>query len=469
MLEYLRNASNKPVAKILMGLLIFSFVGWGVADWIFGASMRDSIVAQVGSDSISVQQFSVEKSRAMARLSKEQQKQIYTDATVANAFNNQILADLIKYKMVESHARDLGFIVSDKRVAAEIRDFSEFQDQGQFSVNKFYAVLMNSGFTEDQFGEYLRSQILRSYTLGAMSMPIAIPEFAIKAAYNARYGERAIEYSTVKFSDFKVGEPTTEQLREFYAQNPKMVPETRSASYVLITAQMDKPDTYEAGYKKAQSVEDAIISGDSMEKAAKEHGAKFVALPTFSKDKRPVDALLTDSMLAKMFAMDMGMESELIETKQGFVIIRVDNVKPSHSAEFESVKNNLTADWKQEEQKKQAYIAANAKLVDVNKGEKMSGKTATVSRMSGAPTDVLVAAFKQTVGKNALVPGSDAFYVLRVDKEIMPKMDTAKTAGMRKELQTMTMRQVMDDYNAFLSREYPVKINHKMWDKLLAH
>ena len=57
MLEYLRNAADKPVAKALMFVLIFSFVGWGAAEWIFGGASSDTSLVHVGSADVSLQQF----------------------------------------------------------------------------------------------------------------------------------------------------------------------------------------------------------------------------------------------------------------------------------------------------------------------------------------------------------------------------------------------------------------------------
>lgn len=466
MLEYLRNAADKPVAKILIGILAFSFVGWGVAEWIFGGVAGDNTLVRVGGEKVTVQQFNLEKARLLANMDKDQQRAVYTDAETARAFTNEILSTLTTQRMAENRAEDLGFVVTDGRIAREIREFPEFQLNGQFSTYLFDNVLINSGYTESDFADVLRGQVLRGYVLGAMSVPMQVPEFAVNAAYNARYGQRQIDYSTVKFSDFDVAAPTDAQLQEFYAKNPHVVPEHRTVSYVLIPASMDKPDSYDAGYATAMKVEDDIISGESMSAAASKNKVKYVSLGAFPADKRPVDAILTDTMVAKIFDMEEGLESELMETKQGFVIVRVDKIAPAHNAEFASVKKNLVADWRREEQRKQAYVRANEVLVDLNQNGTMAGKkTATVSRTSGAPTDVLVAAFNSGIGTNSIVPGTDAFYVLHTEKEIAPKIDTKKMADLRKELQNMSSREIMDDYNSFLIREYPVKINEKVFDR----
>ena len=469
MLEYLRNAAEKPVAKFLIALLAFSFVGWGVAEWIFGSVTMDNTMIRVGDGEVTLQQFSAERSREMAKMSREEQRSVYTDPIEADRLAQRVLSNLTSQRMAENRAFDLGFVVSDSRIAREIRSFSEFQENGAFSPYLFDSVLNNSGYTEAEFAAILRGQVLRSMVLGAMDAPVALPEFAVKSMYDARYSTRDIEYATIRFADFNVENPTDEQLRTFYAQNPRMVPEFRTVSYILIPADMSKPDSYDAAYATAVKVEDDIIAGESFKDVAKKHNVKYVALKPFSADKRPVDEVLSDKMVAAMFDMDAGLESEMLETKQGFVIARVDEIVPAHTQEFESVKKDLVADWKREEQKKKAYVHANEVLVDLNKDGKLADKkSVNVSRTSGAPIDVLNAAFNNPVETNTIVPGSDAFYVLRIKSVQVPAADAKKMEDLRKEMKTLSENMIMDDYNSFLIREYPVRINEKVYKRAFA-
>lgn len=465
MLEYLRNAAEKPVAKILISILAFSFIGWGVAEWIFSGTMGDNTLMRVGGHKVSMQQFNMEKSRQLAAMTREQQRATYADPALTAALNASVLGTIASQQMAQNRADDLGFVVTDGRIAREIREFPEFQLNGRFSTYLFSDVLRNSGYSEADFADVLRGQVLRQMVLGSMVMPIAVPKFAVLAAYNARYATRDIEYATVNFSDYKVGTPTDDQLREYYAQNPQVVPEQRTASYVLVPAKMDTPDTYDAGYTLAQRVEDDIISGDALSVAAKKHDAKFVALKPVARGEKISDSVLTDAMIAKIFAMDEGTESEILETKQGFVIIRLDAVAPEHNAEYASVKNNLIADWQRAEQKKQAYVRANEILVDLNQNNKFNGKSATVTRANGAPIDVLAAAFNSPINTNLIVPTNNAFYVLRVKSEKMPTTDKKRLDALRSELIKASSAYTLDDYNSFLKRTYPVKVNEKVYNR----
>jgi len=467
MLEYLRNAAEKPLAKILIGILAFSFVGWGVAEWIFSGGMRDgTTLARVGGDAITMQQFNLEKSRVMANMTREQQRAVYADPAAMDAFSAQIMSNLATQQMANARADDLGFVVSDARIAREIREFPEFQLNGQFSTAMFDAVLANSGYSEADFANVLRGQILRSMTLGSMSVPLAVPRFAADAMYNARHGMRDIEYATVKFSDFKVPAPTDAELRTYYDQNPHVIPEKRTVEYVLVSADMSKPDEYDAAFKNAQKVEDDIIGGEALSTAATRHNARHKSFAAFDAAHRPADEIMTDAMVAKIFAMDEGVESELIETKKGFVILRVNKIAPAHNADFDAVKKNLVAGWTHDAQRKQAYLRANEMLVALNENGKLDNKkSATISRASGAPMAVLVSAFSAAPGTNALSEDENAFYVLAVKSEKAPRIDTKNMANINKELSEMSSRMLMDDYDAFLKRTYPVKINTRVYER----
>lgn len=378
------------------------------------------------------------------------------------------MGELTGQQMVQNRASDLGFVISDHRIARQIREIPAFQENGKFSEKRFDAALYANGLTEDRLAAVLRGDIARSMVLGSMSQRILVPEFVVDAMYNSRYATREIEYKTIKFNDFKAGKPSDDMLQTYYAQNPVTVPEMRSVSYVFVSADMSKPDSYDEGMSRMVKVEDEIIAGDTLEMAAKKHGAKFVQLKEFARNGATNDANITPEIVAKIFSMDEGADSETIEGKKGFIIVHIDKVKPEHNAEFASVKKDLAPAWEKAEKRKQAYEKANAILVDLNKENKWSGATTkVVTRTEGAPVAVLNDAFNNAVGTSKIVETPDAFYVLSVKSVKTPVMDTKKKAKLRSEMEQMIMYQVQADYNKFLHRKYPVKVNDKVYNRFI--
>ncbi len=468
MLEYLRNAADKPVAKVLMFILVFSFVGWGAAEWIFSGASRDTSLVHVGNADVSVQQFNNEKSIQLAAMSKDEQRASYTDPKKAAELTNSVISKLTTNQLALNRAKDLKFFVSEKRIAEEIKNDPQFQINGQFQPWIFDMVLQNSGAREKDVINSVRGKVLSNMALGAVNVSLPVPQFAVDAAYNARYTKRGIKYSTVKFSDYKVDEPTEEQLKIYHSSHPTIVPETRSVSYVFFAADNSKPDEYDAGYKKMQEIEDMIISGDGMKAAAEKGNAKYVNIANIARGVKVSDKVLTDDLIAKLFSMESGGESELIELKEGFIILRVDEVVAEHNAEYKDVKKSLVDGWKKAEQRKKAYEKANEKLIALNNGKTIKDvESASVSRTEGAPLEVLNVAFAGKNGDNVIAEDKGAFYVVSIGKDTMPASDKTKKESLRKELEKMSTRFVQDDYIRFLKHEYPVKINKRNYEKFI--
>jgi len=468
MLEYLRNAADKPVAKVLMGILIFSFVGWGVAEWVFGLTSSDTTLVRVGGEKISVQQYNATRSNELSALPREEQRELYSNPIKMADFQNDVIKHITSIHRINKHARDLGYVVSDHRVVGDIRAIPQFQENGKFSTAAFDKVLMASGLTEADIIGDLRAKALIEMVKVPTTTQIETPKFAVTATYNTRNAKREVNMATVKFSDFKVGTPTDDQLRDFYKVTPHRIPESRDISYIIVSATMDKPDEYEKALKTAQAIEDDIIGGETLMAAAKKHGATFKQHNNVSMEKMPNDKNITESVTANIFDLAAGTESELIETKQGFIIVRVDNIIPEHDAEFTSIKKDLTNEWTHAEQEKQAYKHANELLIELNKnGTLPKAKNVTISRTDGAPLAVLVAAFKNPIGENSIVSGTDEFYVINIVNEKMPTPNDNKIKEKQPEIANMSMRHLDADYGAYLERKYPAKINEKTYNRFV--
>jgi hypothetical protein len=468
-MQGLRNASERPWAKLLMGVLIFSFVGWGAANWILGESSVGGSLVTIGSESVSIRDFEQERNRQIAQMSKEMQKQIYSDRRSQTYFNQQIISNMATRILLEQHAANLGLVVSPAAVANIIKSSPEFWENGSFSTDKFDAVLDMNGISEKDFTNTLMRQELRETMLEVLNTNPGAPDFVINAIYNARNASRKIEYSAVKFDAFTVnGTPTDDNLREVYAKNPKMLPEYRTVSYVISPAKMSDNNSYERGYESARSMEDMLVAGDSMKDAAKKMRGGFRTFAPMTIQRQTAngdyikDSVFTDEMMKNLFAMDQGLESEIIETKNGFVIFRIEKIDQARAVPLEERKSALVSLWRKSEQEKQAYLRANEIL---SSGKKLAVST-TVTRTDGAPLEVLNAAFALDFGTSRIVQADDGFYVVKPISGNVPAKDMQKMKSISKEVKSTMTRQILDDYTNFLGRKYSIRPNERLMRKM---
>ncbi len=468
MIGYLRDMSEKPFAKVLIALLLFSFVGWGVAEWILGASNRSDLI-KVGSLGISMDKFQTDRNRQISLLSSANQKLLYTDKKYSSVFHSELIKNTINDLLLENRVRDLKLVVSDKKVADQIKLFPEFQEKGKYSSFKFYNILANNNYTEEKFADFVRSQILKSYLLTPFSLKPNIPDFIVKTAYKSRFGKKNIDYLVVNFDEFKVPSADDEKLKEFYLKNPIMTQESRDISYILIKTDMNKPDSFENGYKKAQALEDYIFSGDSFDTASKKLGsfAKLISVKSVVPNKS-YDNILTSDLISKLFNTDENVETEILETKFGFVIAKVDKINERKKVDFKNVKSDVIKAWKLEEQKKQAYLKVNSFLTQLNDKKSLPNlKNITVSRTEGLPLEVLYNIYNNKVGSSFIVPNKNSFYLVSIKKDIFEDIDKKKIENLKHELISSYSSMLLADYNSFLLRTYKIKMNDKMINRLV--
>ncbi len=487
MLETLRNASDKLWAKILMGVLIFSFVGWGVASWIFGENRMDDSVVTVGDQSVKITEFDREMNRQLAQMSKAMSKEIYTDPTARLYFAEQVLSNLVSRLLLEQRAIDLKLTVSNQYIASIIKNAPEFQENGFFSTEKFDAILYSNQMTEDQFANTLRRQYLRELVLVGLVESSIVPNFFSAGVYNNRYHERRIDYSVIKYDDFKISEtPTESDLKKLYAIEKPMMPEYRKISYILVPVKdMKNPDSYDNGYARAQKVEDAIISGEPMKSVAEKFKATYVSREPMTIQHKDIngktinDPILNDTMINSIFTMESGIESPLMEINSGFLIVRVDQIDTARATPFEKVKESLKTTWIEKQKEKLAYARANDMLSNIKQGKSFKeaagassvssyqmGSRVTRTSTSIFPSEVVTTTFATKPGKTVLAQGNRAFHLVHVIEQVKPTIDTEKMKSIKSESSNMISKMLIDDYTGFLARQYPVHTNERLFNKM---
>jgi uncharacterized protein YggU (UPF0235/DUF167 family) len=124
----------------------------------------------------------------------------------------------------------------------------------------------------------------------------------------------------------------------------------------------------------------------------------------------------------------------------------------------------LTSLWRKSRQEMMAYERANELVVD----NKKLANTATVGRTNGAAIEILNAAFTIPVGQIRIIPGEDAFHIVKITEIITPKEDERKKRELTTEIRNTISRQTLDDYTGFLQNKYPIKVNDKTMRRLMS-
>ncbi|MBP6563509.1 MAG: peptidyl-prolyl cis-trans isomerase, partial [Neisseriaceae bacterium] len=356
---------NTP-AKVLVGLVALSFVGFGATTLTGG----EPYIAKVGGEIITEGDVSQALKAQGAENTPELRDGVY--------------ANLLRRAYLLVGAENMGVAVSIEQIKQIIVKEQSFQDENGFNESLYQDYLQAQGMTETQLIEQLRKefsvnsvlsmvqagQIVSDaqvqqeasiwnarYTLRtAMIDPRAFAaEVAVDdAKLNAYYTEHKAEYvlplavklsSVVLTTDAVKSKVTVndEEVKKYYDEHVKqMAPPERKVSHILLAFADDTPAAKADAKKKAEGVLQEAKANPSQFAALAQ---KYSEDPGSAADGGNLDFMAQNGMMVKpfedaAFALAKGQVSDLVETQFGYHILLVTDIKPAPT--FESMKADLT-------------------------------------------------------------------------------------------------------------------------------
>ncbi len=113
-----------------------------------------------------------------------------------------------------------------------------------------------------------------------------------------------------------------------------------------IETSLKKVQASDLAYQKADTSYDEVLKGRTMADIGKEEGVKYVQTDFFPTGQ-PIQGLEGEEKVAQTAAtLEPGEPSPVMETAQGYVIVRLDERKPERDAELKEVKDKVEQDLK---------------------------------------------------------------------------------------------------------------------------
>lgn len=382
MLEKIREGSQGPIVKVILGVIIVAFALTGVNAYLGGSA--DVYVAKVNGAEISRAEFDRAYQNQRSRM-QEQFGEMFDMLAADDAYMGQLragaLEELIEEKLAVEFAKDLGMQLSADALRDIIRTMPEFQVNGQFNNDVYTRTLMMLGMSSAQFVDYMENQIIRMLALqGAFSSEFALPtevnrfqqlqnerrsgryavvtgeqfadqvelsEAEIKAWYenNTERFEVAeqitLQYVELTYQDVLDNVSVTDaEVREFYERNPQAysTKEERRIAHILFEFGNDEnaaKERAEAVLTRLQNGEDfaALAASTSDDVFSGEDGGNLGVLERGSIDP--------DVEAAGFALQTVGAISGVVRSEFGFHIIQLTDFKPRQQTAFSEVADDI--------------------------------------------------------------------------------------------------------------------------------
>lgn len=378
MMDNLRAASNHVVLKIILGLIILSFVLTGVGNYLIGGG--SDYAAKVNGHEISraelEQAYNSERNRQQQMLG-EQFSQLASNEGYMQQMRQQALSQLIDQTLLDQYIKDLHIGISDDQVKQAIFNQKAFQTNGKFDNGKYNALIGNMGFSADQYAEALRKQLATQQLINA----VANTDFMLKDETTKLVDlvsqKRDIRQAVINVNALAAKQTVTDQeIDQYYQQhqNSFMAPEQYRVSYIKMDAaslQETASDTdiqswydqHKADYTQpqrnrysviqtkteadAKAVLDALKKGEDFATLAK---TKSVDPITARKggDMGWLEPETTPDELKGANLTQKGQLSGVINSSVGFLVARLDDIQPEQVKPLADVRDAIAEKVKQE-------------------------------------------------------------------------------------------------------------------------
>ncbi|MBH2906519.1 peptidylprolyl isomerase [Serratia marcescens] len=393
MMDNLRAAANHVVLKIILALIILSFVLTGVGNYLIGGS--GDYAAKVNGQTIEraqlEQAFQSERSRMQQQLG-DQFSALAGNEGYMQQMRRQVLSQLIDNMLLDQYAKKLGLAVSDDQIKDAIRKAPYFQTNGQFDNAKYLDLIGRMGYTADNFAQSMRQQLVNQQVIQAFGDSGFVLPFESQAMAALVLQERDVRLATIDLKALQAKQSAgDDELKAYYDQNKNsfIAPEQVKVSYIPLDAasMQDKVkvseedinayyDQHKSSYGQPERKNYSVIQlkTEAEANAALDELKKGADFATLAKEKSTdiisrrtggelgwLEPETTADELKQANLTEKGQLAGVVKSSVGYLIVRLNDIEPEKVKPLSEV-HDAIAKQVQQEKAVDAYYALQQKV-----------------------------------------------------------------------------------------------------------
>lgn len=234
---------KSSIGKTLVwGLLILVVMGFGAFGTVnFSGGLRG--IGSVGDTEISVNDYSRALQNEMRAFEAQTGQPMTLDQAQQFGLDRQVLAQVVTNAALDDEAARIGLSVGDDQVAEALSQVGAFQGpDGKFNRESYAFALRNTGLTEAEFEDDLRSESARNLLNSAVYSGTTLPDTYVDTLLGWAGETRDFTWARLGADALETGLPvaTDEELQTWYDAHVAQftLPETKVITYAWITPDM---------------------------------------------------------------------------------------------------------------------------------------------------------------------------------------------------------------------------------------
>lgn len=382
MLQHIRDRAQGMFVWTIIGLIIITFALFGLGSYLGGGGEAGS-VAQVNDTEISENQLLRAQRDYLQQLQRFQGEQFDASLFDSPRIKQEVLQGLIRRELIQQHVNELGYQPAAQQVVDAIHRYEAFQENGEFSSERYKTLLRQQGLVPEQFERDVASDMAVQQFRNGIADSAFVTDAELHRYLQLKYQQRDIGYLLLDLKPFvQQASPDEAAIKQFYADNQAgfMTPEKVSINYLELDLQelarqyevsdeevrdyyAANRDRYTEGQERRQ-VRHILIATNAersqeqaLEKAQQlagklKLGADFAALARQESDD-PGSAgqggelgeitrgAFDPDFEQVAFSLDKGQISEPVKTRFGYHLIQVEDIQPAKVKPLSEVEEQI--------------------------------------------------------------------------------------------------------------------------------
>lgn len=513
MLQILRNKAQSTFIQSVVLIIALVFIFWGVGTNMMNSGNRSAAIA-VNDEEISFQQFQLRYEQTIADYRRQFGDAVSDELLQGLGVKQQVINQLTQSVLLRQGTQAMGLMVAPAEIQTTIRKMPQFQQNGEFSMDLYKAVLTANRMTPHSFEASISEDLLTRKGVAAISSFAAVvspaeinemhqreeesvtvdvikvsPDLFLDTvkvdekelaewfeAEKSRYkGEQKIKLKYLPFPyKAAMGAITIsdEQVLARYEKDKAayQVPEKRQARHILFktdagssaeqqAAQLKKAEETLA---KARSGQDfATLAKNLSEDSSSTRGGDLGAFARGRMVKEFDDAV---------FSMQPGAVSDIVKTAFGYHIIKLEKILPAVTRPVEEVRTEIISTLQAEQAKPVTFQTANTAYEDIIAAgslqayaDKHGGKSIVATDFfsrTTPPADLetdpkfLDTIFSLKQGElSSLIETPSGYFIVyaeAVQEPAIPRLDEVKERAAKDFRQAMARKKAKEVAEAFL-------------------
>jgi peptidyl-prolyl cis-trans isomerase D len=254
MLQLLRKHSRSWLIAVIIGAIVVVFIFWGIGGF---RSERYQEVARVNGEPIFFSTYVRQYNQLLREFQERTQGELTEEDFQAFNLKDRALNLVIDEMLLAQAANRLGIAVNTAELQEHIRNLPYFQEDGQFSLRRYQAILSRARVSPGDFEAGERQNLLNQKVIQTVTAFAKVSDGEFLELFRLAREEVQVNYLAVAPEAYVAGQqPSEDAMAAYYREHQRefRMPEQVRARYMLF-----RPPDYAGEVKPSAAEVEAYI------------------------------------------------------------------------------------------------------------------------------------------------------------------------------------------------------------------